>query len=82
MPAKGERINKADLAELIDLGFKSGFGPRYLTQLTGYSRAMIMRYAKDLGLKSPPVKRKTAPKPTYEFLICLQKVGLTTRRPS
>lgn len=70
------RINKADLLELIEEGYKAGYGPRHIAKITGYSREAIMRYAKSLGLKSTTTRPKIPENAPVEFLIGVQKCGL------
>lgn len=78
MPAH-PRIGKAELIELIRLGYAHGIGPRVLATLTGYSRRTIHVYAATLGLSLPTTRPKAPAEFPVEFMVAMARAGLARK---
>jgi hypothetical protein len=77
MEKRASRIGKADLIELIRLGYPAGIGPRVIAKLTGYHRDTIGRYAAAIGVECATTRPKPPAEYPIEFMIAMTRAGLS-----
>lgn len=73
---KPKKLTKGELMDVIAEGYKAGLGPRQLVKVTGKSRSLIQKYARELGLTCSTTRPKGPKETPAALLTAMFKSGL------
>lgn len=70
-------VGKANLLDILIIGYAYDIGPGMIAELTGYSQRMIRRYANTLGISFGHGRHSKMPDPVPpELIIALMQAGV------